>query len=112
MEISTFTALLNDFWIVWTFFIIFMTIIMYALKKVIDMIPNWIKAHFDQIKESNKSHSEEIRAMQKDFTQALSDITHENKVIADNFISKLWDDHKQQNVKLEAIHTDIKLLKK
>jgi len=112
MDFTNLITLLSDFWIVWTFFIIFMAIIMYALKRAIDMVPKAITSHFEQIEKASKEHSENIRLMQKDFTQALADITHENKIIADNFISKLWDDHIKQNVKLEAIHTDIKLLKK
>lgn len=106
------TALFSEFWLIWGAFILFIILVMYALKKAVDFVPTAIKSHFEQIEKNNNKHSEDVRILQTNFTIALADITKENQSIVDSFIQKLWADHSKQNMKLEEIHNDIKILHK
>jgi len=98
------TKIFTDFWLAWWAFVLFILLTMYWLKKAIDFIPNAIKQHFEAISE-----------MQDKFSDNLDRITDKNAKIAEWFIfelSNITKEHEKQNAKLDAIHNDLKLLKK
>jgi len=98
------TTIFTDFWLAWWAFIVFILLIAYWIKSLIDFVPKAIKQHFDAIAE-----------MQDKFSDNLDIITDKNTKIAEWFIwqlSSITKEHEKQNAKLEEIYNELKLLKK
>lgn len=98
------SKIFTDFWLAWWAFIVFILLIAYWIKRLIDFVPKAINQHFNAIAD-----------MQDKFSENLDRITDKNASIAEWFIwqlASITKEHEKQNAKLDAIHNDVKSLKK